>query len=321
MDRSEGREMVEIFIHNSEGTPYKSFNINDDIEFLEGRVSKGKKVYYKGVGVPYTSHFIPELTDEYEYVDETDIFYLGQCVSKKCFQGKFGVFEELYQPFFPDHIGACSSKEGPIVLNSIKFDLSSVEVYDCIPIDEEAEQYYYILDYKCKRKSYLEKGLSEGDPHKLRTLIDYMVCNDWNSLWDKNAILDVTADGRISDVADLFESSELKHKLGTVYSYLYSLGKTNEQKYREFLDINGLQHPDTLGDFWYIYNSIYFLHENDISISELFPHSTMEDNYKHAVTNYLMEGRNTAYCSCFAYVDQGNKVMKEYKERVKWQHQ
>jgi len=307
--------MVEIFIHDREGTPYKSFTVDDDIEFLEGRVSKGKRGYYKGTGVPYKDHSIYELTDEYEYLGETGVFYLGQKVSKKCFQGKFGVFEELYQPFFPDHIGACSGKEGPIVLNSIKFGLSSVEVYDCIPIDKETEQYYYIVDYKCKRKKYLE----EGSPYKLRALIDYMLCNDWNSLWDKNAINDVTADGRISDVADLFESSELKHKLGTVYSHLYSLGKMNKRKYKEFLDINELQHPDHLGDFWYIYNSIYLLNENGISTSELFPHSDIMDNYKHTVTNYLMDGRNTAYCSCFAYIDQGNKVMKEYKERVNWQ--
>jgi len=313
---------MEIFIHNSEGTPYKSFTVDDDIEFLGGRVSKGKKVYYKGIGVPYKFHNISELTDEYEYIEETDIFYLGPKVSKKCFQGKFGVFEELYQPFFPDHIGACSGKEGPIVLNSMKFKLSSVEVYDCIPIDEETEQYYYIVDYKCKRKRYLDEGLnknlSEGDPYKLRTLIDYMLCNDWNSLWDKNAIRDVTVDGRISDVADLFESSELKHKLGTVYSHLYSLSKWNKWKYKEFLDINGLQHPDSLGEFWYIYNSICLLNEAGISTSELFPHSDIMDNYKHTVINYLMDGRNTAYCSCFAYIDQGNKVMEEYKERVNW---
>ena len=63
--------MVEIFIHNSEGTPYKSFTVDDDIEFLEGRISKGKKVYYKGIGVPYKFHFIHELTDEYEYIGGT----------------------------------------------------------------------------------------------------------------------------------------------------------------------------------------------------------------------------------------------------------
>jgi hypothetical protein len=317
---------MKIFIHNSEGAPHKSFTVDDDIEFIGGRISKGKKVYYKGIGVPYKSHNIQawssELTDQYEYLHETDIFYVGPQVSKKCFQGKFGVFEELYQPFFPDYIGACGNKEGPIVLNSMRFDLSSIEVYDCIPIDEETEQYYYIVDYKCKRKRYLieglNKNLSEGDPYKLRTLIDYMLCNDWNSLWDKNAIRDVTADGRISDVADLFESSELKHKLGTVYSHLYSLGKMNKGKYKEFLYINGLQHPDNLGDFWYIYNSICILNENGISTSELFPYSDRIDNYKYIVTNYLMDGRNTAYCSCFAYIDQGDKVMEEYKKRVNW---
>ena len=92
----------------------------------------------------------------------------------------------------------------------------------------------------------------------------------------------------------------------------------NKGKYKEFLYINGLQHPDNLGDFWYIYNSICILNENGISTSELFPYSDRIDNYKYIVTNYLMDGRNTAYCSCFAYIDQGDKVMEEYKKRVNW---
>jgi len=308
---------MRIPIHNNEGTVYKSFVVNDDIEYVDGRVYKGKNCYYKGIGVPYKGHSILDVTDEYEFINDPDIFYLGFKVRKKCFVGKTGVFEELYQPFFPDYIGSCSGKEGPIVLNSMVFDLSSVEIFDCIPIDEETDQYYYICDYKCKRKSYLHDD--EGDPHKLRTLIDYMLCNNWNSLWDKNAIGDVTTDGRISDVADLFESSEFKHKLGTVYSHLYSLSKKNKRKYKEFLDINGLEHPDYLGDFWFIYNSLHILHENGIDINEASPYTNMHDNYKHAVLNYLVSGRNTAYCACNAFIGQGDKVMEEYKKIVQKQ--
>ena len=301
--------VVKIPIHNNEGIAYKSFIINDDIEFIDGRVYKGKNCYYKGIGVPYKSHHVLDFTDEYEYINDPDIFYLGLRVRKKCFVGKTGVFEELYQPFFPDYIGACSYKEGPIVLNSMMFDLSSVEILDCKPIDKEIDQYYYVCDYKCKRKTYLDGG----NPHELRTLIDYMLCNDWNSLWDKNAIGDVTVDGRVSDVADLFKSSELKHKLGTVYSHLYSLSKNDKRKYKEFLDVCGLQHPDEYGDFWFIYNSLHILHENGIDIQEVSPHENMYDNYKHAVLNYLILGRNTAYCACNAYIGQGDEVMEEYK--------
>ena len=304
--------MTKIPIHNNEGIAYKSFIVNDDIEYIDGRVYKGKTCYYKGIGVPYKGHHVFDVTDKYEYINDPDIFYLGLNVRKKCFIGKTGVFEELYQPFFPDYIGACSGKEGPVVLNSMKFDLSSIEIFDCIPIDEETEQYYYICDYKCKRKRYLD----EGDPHELRTLIDYMLNNDWNSLWDKNAIRDVTGDGRISDVADLFESSEFKHKLGTVYSHLYSLSKNDKRKYKEFLDINGLEHPDCFGDFWFVYNSLYILNENGIDTHEIFPYTNMYDNYKHAILNYLIIGRNTAYCACNAYIDQGDEVMEEYKKIV-----
>ena len=41
------------------------------------------------------------------------------------------------------------------------------------------------------------------------------------------------------------------------------------------------------------------------------------DNYKHTIINYLVTGRNTAYCACNAFVDQGNEVMEQYKEIVK----
>ena len=104
--------VVKIPIHNNEGIAYKSFIINDDIEFIDGRVYKGKNCYYKGIGVPYKSHHVLDFTDEYEYINDPDIFYLGLRVRKKCFVGKTGVFEELYQPFFPDYIGVVAIKKG-----------------------------------------------------------------------------------------------------------------------------------------------------------------------------------------------------------------
>ena len=85
-------------------------------------------------------------------------------ICKKCFSGKVGVFTEKYQPFFPDSIGSCASKEGPVVINSINFEKSSIEVFDCVEIDSEEDQYYYEVDYKCKRKKYTD----DGDPKKLR---------------------------------------------------------------------------------------------------------------------------------------------------------
>ena len=59
-----------------------------------------------------------------------------------------------------------------------------------------------------------------------------------------------------NDKTDHIISNELKHKLGTVYSVLYSLCAVNKNKYYEFLKFNNLEHPKYYGDFWFIYNSI-----------------------------------------------------------------
>ena len=307
--------MPDIQVYDKNGEPHKKFFINDDVEYVHGRVYKGKNCYYKGIGVPYRSHHIlsENITDEYDHIKNSDVFYVGHAVSKKCFSGKVGVFTEKYQPFFPDSIGSCASKEGPVVINSINFEKSSIEVFDCIEIDSEEDQYYYEVDYKCKRKKYTD----DGDPKKLRDLIDHMICNDWNFLWDKGAINDVSFDGRVCDVGDLFISNELKHKLGTVYSVLYSLCAVNKNKYYEFLKFNNLEHPKYYGDFWFIYNSICILQQNNIDTSKIFYSDDFKKNYKNAVLNYLVVGKNAAYCACDAFIGQGDKVMKTYVDRAK----
>ena len=43
-------------------------------------------------------------------IQNTNIFYLGYSVCRKSWKNKVGIFQERYQPFFPDFIGACSVK-------------------------------------------------------------------------------------------------------------------------------------------------------------------------------------------------------------------
>ena len=81
--------MPDIQVYDKNGEPYKKFFINDDVEYVHGRVYKGKSCYYKGIGVPYRSHHIlsENITDEYDHIKNSDVFYVGHAVSKKCFSG------------------------------------------------------------------------------------------------------------------------------------------------------------------------------------------------------------------------------------------
>jgi hypothetical protein len=300
-------------IYDSLGVQINELSIDDDIQHINGRVSKGNKCYYKGVGVPYRYHTMLEFDDQYDVIQKTDIFYLGYQVVKKCFEGKTGIFQERFQPFFPDFIGTCSVKEGTIVLNSTIFERSSVEVLDYVLYDTENVQSYYMLDYKCGRQSYLT---NDGNPVKLRELLDYMIQNNWNFLWDKGAISDVSPEGLVSDVADLFISNELSHRIGTVYCILHSLMKLNPEKYMEFLQANNLMHYDSRS---LIFNAVEILHLNGVDVSELFAYDTINKNYKNIVMNYLIVGKNCAYCACDLYKNNGEKIKDQYVEMIEKQ--
>jgi len=299
-------------IFNSNGKIVSQLEIDDELNYVNGRTLKGKKHYYKGAGVPYKNHFLHEddITDEYEVVGDSGIFYLGNPVAKKVFKGKVGIFQEKYQPFFPDYIGTCSGKEGTIVINSETFKMSSVEVHDVVQYDKENDQSYYIVDYKCGRKRYIEDG---GHPKKLFQLLKFMIENEWNFLWDKNCIGDISPDALVSDVADLFVSDTLIHKVGTVYALLYSMANQSMEKYMEFLSLHGMVH---LNKKYFIYNTLRLLEMFGVDTEEIHISSNSTDIYKHMVLNYLVTGKNCAYCSCDLFMSNGNLVKEQYIEQT-----
>jgi len=299
-------------IYNQQGNKTNQIVIKDDLTYVRGRVWKGTKHYYKGTGIPYQFHHQLEVESyiDYEDVIKTDIFYMGYRVTKKVWKNKTGIFQSRYQPFFPDYIGGCSVKEKTIVENSRIFKRSSVDIIDVVNYDPFNKQYYFKMDYKCNRKEYIEDN---GDPKKLTELLEYMLDSEWNFLWDKAAISDVTPDGLISDTADLFESDELKHQFGTVYSLLYSLYNRDRNKYAEFLKLNNLTHEDTT-DF--IYNSVELLDRNNIDTIPLIKHNDKIKDYKHIILEYLLQGRNCAYCSCMLFVHEGDMVRDDYVKRI-----
>lgn len=297
-----------IPIYDNKGKKIDSLEIEDDIRFVNGRVSKGKEYYYKGLGVPYKQHSIEDgdITDDYEVLNKSDIFYLGHFVSKKCFQNKFGIFQERYMPKFTDFIGTCGTKELSIIENSELFGRSSIELISSHYYDKSNQQYYFKVRYKCHRISYLQNGNAKD----LRELFDYMIQNNWNFNWDKRSITDISYNGLVPDVADIFLDSQLKSKVGSVYSVLYSLYNHSKNKYGDFVTYNNLNHENLSS---IVFNVVEILKRNNVDTKELLPSKNQYENYKHIIRNYLVTGRNCGHC---CLVDVGDDIKKEYIKQV-----
>lgn len=299
-----------IPIYSVNGDFVNELVIKEKLKYISGRVSKGKQHYYKGVGMPYSHHYKRDISNlssnEYNFLGHTNIFYLGYGVENKSWKNKFGIFQERYQPFFPDYIGGCGIKERAITPNSTAFKKSSVDILDVILYDKENQQYYFKMDYRCNRKNYIKDN---GSPEKLCELIEYMIDNDWNFLWDKNSINDITPEGLVSDVADLFISDELEHQFGSVYSVFYSLHKSCQKSYEEFLKYMGLKHTDKKS---FVFNTIKILDDNGIDTKPLTIHDNDNANYVHSIMYYLLNGKNCAYCSCDMFLAEGELVKKDY---------
>jgi hypothetical protein len=301
--------MYTVNVYDNQGNIVNQLAVNDELHFVGGRISFGDKCYYKGLGLPYKSHFIKQYdSSEYDLIEKTDIFYLGSEVSKKCFQGKFGIFQEKYQPQFEDYIGSCGVKELDIIGNSVECERSSVRVLKSHRYDKENSQYYFELDYKCNRISYIQSGEAQS----LYELLEYMMIQNWNFIWDKNTITDISYNGLITDVGDIFQSNQLSAKLGTIYSVLYSLAHNDKEKFESFIQYCGLNHI-TPADF--ILNSLKLMVRFGIDISEI-EKNTVKDTYINAVTHYLIVGKNCGDCS---FVDLGNQIRDQYKENTRKQ--
>jgi hypothetical protein len=284
--------MTDILVYDTIGNVVNSISISDNLQYVDGRVYKGDNAYYKGVGVPYTSHNTDlQVSDEYDIISESPIFYLGTQVSKKCFQGKVGIFQEKFQPQFTDWIGSCGIKELNILENLYdepSFEKNSIDVLGYETIDESAQQYYLKVIYHCDRVFYMQRP----QPQKLRELLDYMIMNNWNFPWDKNSISDISYNGLVTDVADIFNSNELMHKIGTVYSVLYSLHNSSYEEYNTFCELNGLIHNNSMD---IVFNSMYLLAMNGVDINP-FIIGNGTDTYKNIIMNYLVVGKNCGFC-------------------------
>ncbi len=292
-----------------------SFFIDDTLEYVDGRVCKGEKNYYKGAGIPYQRHHVHNPSDEYISHYTCDVFYIGECVTKKCFEGKTGIFQEKFQPHFTDWIGACGEKEIQIVENlwELEFERAAIDVHG---FEEIAPgQFYLTCNYPEGRKQYLENP----NPSNLFTLIGYMVDNDWNFPWDKRSVSDINPSGKVTDVADVFQSNQLIHKVGSVYSVLYSLAQTDQIAYRSFCDRFMLPHGKQV---YYVTNALSILMGLGVDIQPCLRDNIVE-TYKHTVRNYLAPGKNCGFCgvgSCKGREDSnqsyGEEIRDEYIKQI-----
>ncbi len=310
---------MDILVHDKTGKVINSIELNDTIEYVDGRVCKGSKSYYKGVGIPYKYHHIqPEqMSDEYNLIEKSDVFYIGNCVSKKVFSNKTGIFQEKYQSHFTDWIGACGIKELNILENLYdegRFEMSAIEVFGYETIDKDNQQYYLSVDYPDGRINYV----NDSNAVELRNLLDYMIQNDWNFPWDKDSISDINSKSKVTDVADLFKSDELKHKIGSVYSVLYSLHETDRNLYLDFCNVNKIPH---YGQMSFVINTLTLLAYNKVDVRSLYER-TPAATYKSIVKNYIIPGKNCGFCgvgSCKRREDEnlsyGEYIMSEYSKK------
>lgn len=314
------KDMTEIPVYDDKGNQINSIFISESIDYIDGRVSKGEKYYYKGVGVPYKSHYshVEKTDTDYKFIEKSNVFYLGNLVEKLSYKHKTGIFQERYQPHFTDWIGACGIKELNILENLYdedKFEMNGIEVFGYEVIDESENQYYLKVDYPERRVSYL----NNPNPKELRNLLDYMIQNDWNFPWDKDSISDISSKSKVTDVADVFKSNDIIHKIGTVYSVLYSLYNSSQLDYMNFCSENNMNHGNRMS---FVFNSLYILHSNGVDISSLSKETPVE-TYKHIVLNYLVVGKNCGFCgvgSCKGRKDSnqylGDEIRDEYVKRT-----
>jgi len=300
--------MTLIPIYDIKGIQVDQLEIDDNVTYLHGRISKGDRYYYKGAGVPYSGHYVENVNPETDvFISRSDVFYLGSLVRRPAFEGKQGIFQTTYQPMFSDYIGACSTRELAMIEHSEMFKRTSAEIIKSYRFDVEHSQYYFKVDYKCGRVNYL----TGGQPQELVDLLEYMITNDWNFNWDKDSISDVSAGGFVTDISDLYFSRDLNSKLGTVYSILHSLSKGNVKKYIDFLDYANLVHINNMS---LIYNVLHLLTRFGIDVEPLYINDNPTEVYKHIVLNHLIVGRNCGDCDLKDY---GSNVRDQYQINVR----
>lgn len=253
-------------------------------------------LYWKGAGCAYQYHHTLNPGEDETVIEQPSVFYVGFTVTNRHLKGKTGVFRPRYQPAFSDPIGGCGPKERPITTAARQYGIlpfSAVEVIDVLKTPWEDTHIYALRYHGGKTPIDLSTPKSR---RKILTLAEQMIHTGWNFCWDKNAIRDLNAEGRVTDVADLFFSIDPIHQFGTLYALLYSMRTT--PRYRNaYQYIKQPYHlPDTLYALPFVVKAMLAdLRGND-------PWGNVPDgtgvyggsDYSHLIHDVLMAGRTCA---------------------------
>lgn len=200
-----------------------------------------KGIFYKGAGIIYTGHFVNEYDSRVKLVAETGGEYEKYHVVYPSLYRRYGIFNFPHQPVFSDLEGGCGKKEKNLIVMQQKFEYSAIEeITDIIDIPLKDHGIY---GYRLKEV--------QGSYKDTIRLIEYLLCENYNTAWDKNVWDDIACFRYVRDLADWFISKEFRHKLGTVYAFLNDLNK--KDKYLYELIVRELTDLEQLGSHHIIY--------------------------------------------------------------------
>jgi hypothetical protein len=275
-------------------------DLPERVYWVGGRSGVGESslLWYKGVGTWYQWHLARE-------VGRCKMIGVGTYGSYEVqyipWLNRFGIFTEKMQWYFSEWIGGAGRRESRILENSEKFRFSAVKVVDIIPVVDDHN--VYVLR--------VEGGKSEvTEPRKVMKLLGVMLEEGWNFPWDKGAISDINAEGKVTDVADLFKSDDIKHRFGTVYAVLYSMKKLVPEVAKAFEEKVGV----SLELKEIPFSVLRVMRKLGCNISEIWEGRRIEYSwveYKRLIFDVLMEGVN---CTGLEFSEYGEEVKRWYKD-------
>lgn len=232
-----------IPIYDSKGSRIDEIVLKEKIKPVPRRRCgfSNRGVYYKGAGIVYTGHFVNEYEKPLKLVASTGAVYEKYNVINTTLFRKFGIFTFRHQPCFSDYEGGCGIKEKNILGMQKRFAYSAID--EILSVIDTPLEGHYIYEYRLKELS--------GNYKDTLRLIEYILCENFNTAWDKNLWDDIECFGYVRDLADWFISDAFCHKLGTIYALLSNVIK--KDKYLYEMIVRTLTGLEQLGDHHIIY--------------------------------------------------------------------
>lgn len=182
-------------------------------------------IYYKGAGIIYQGHYVNALDEHMICLSQNPVAYQRYTAAYPCLYQKYGIFTFCHQPVFTDYEGGCGPKEENLLSMQEKFERSAIEeIVDVIDVPLEGHSIY----------AFRQRQM-QGSYKDTIALIEYILCENFNSAWDKNLWADIMCCGYVRDLADWYVSDESSHKLGTIYALLHSLMEADKYLYEDIV--------------------------------------------------------------------------------------